>query len=166
MGSPGAGKTTLARGLGALTGLPVHHLDRVQMLPGWVPKSREEKRRIYEDIAGGARWIVEGQYPEAHAILLQRADLVIWLDFGIAVRLWRLYLRTAREAGRQQSDGPPGCPERPLGKAVPFWRFVWGTRQTARHMPLALLADLPPGLRAAHLRTAAEVRAFLDQVRQ
>jgi len=36
IGCAGAGKSTLARKLGAITGLPVIHLDREHWRPGWV----------------------------------------------------------------------------------------------------------------------------------
>jgi adenylate kinase family enzyme len=35
IGSPGAGKSTLARELGAALGLPVYHLDRLLWRPHW-----------------------------------------------------------------------------------------------------------------------------------
>jgi len=42
IGSPGAGKSTLARKLGQALGLEVHHLDRLYWQPGWVETPRSD----------------------------------------------------------------------------------------------------------------------------
>ncbi len=36
-GCGGTGKSTLARRLGKITGLPIYHLDSLYWKPGWVP---------------------------------------------------------------------------------------------------------------------------------
>ena len=41
IGSPGAGKSTLSHQLAERTGLPLHHLDRMHWLPGWIERDRD-----------------------------------------------------------------------------------------------------------------------------
>ncbi|WP_343388145.1 hypothetical protein [Candidatus Amarobacter glycogenicus] len=45
IGSGGAGKSTLARHLGEISGLPVIHLDAEHWRPGWIEPSRTNGRR-------------------------------------------------------------------------------------------------------------------------
>lgn len=46
VGSGGAGKTTFARQLGAVTGLPVIPLDTLYCKPGWVAVSADEWQAV------------------------------------------------------------------------------------------------------------------------
>ncbi|HEX4197934.1 MAG TPA: hypothetical protein VHZ26_10870 [Caulobacteraceae bacterium] len=112
MGGAGAGKSTLARRVGAALGLPVVHLDRVVFGPGWtrlpVPLARE---RLKAMLAPGA-WVVEGSYGELADLTLPRADLVIWLDQPAWLRLWRCWRKTRIHRDRPRADRPDDCAER------------------------------------------------------
>ena len=44
IGSPGAGKSTLAHQLTRQTSLPLFHLDQMHWLPGWIERDRAETR--------------------------------------------------------------------------------------------------------------------------
>jgi len=63
LGGAGAGKSTLARRIGEVLGLPVVHLDLVVFGPGWsripIPLARQ---RLAAALEPGA-WVVEGTYP-------------------------------------------------------------------------------------------------------
>jgi len=50
IGSGGAGKSTFARQLGSLSGLPVYHLDRYFWKPGWVATPREEWAEFQKEL--------------------------------------------------------------------------------------------------------------------
>ena len=77
-GAPGSGKTTLARRLNAELSLPYTEIDSLFHGPGWQPRPTflEDVRRIAES----DDWVIEWQYPLVRPILLERADLLVWLD--------------------------------------------------------------------------------------
>ena len=50
IGSPGAGKSTLARDLGRILQINVVHLDRVFWEPGWKKKPRDARIDILQEI--------------------------------------------------------------------------------------------------------------------
>ena len=85
IGCPGSGKSTFARALGEITGLPVYHLD----LLGWnadkttVPK--EEFRRRLREVLQKDAWIIDGNYNSTMELRLQHCDTVFFLDYPIAV---------------------------------------------------------------------------------
>ena len=61
VGSTGAGKSTLARQLGEVTGLAVVHLDALYWRPGWVPTPDEEWDAVVKEVASKESWIIDGR---------------------------------------------------------------------------------------------------------
>ena len=94
-GIGGAGKTTVARDVARLLGLPFTELDEYVEGPGWtvLPDFRERT----EQLVSGDRWVTDSLlYPEVERLLLDRADLVLWLDLPRGVIVRRLLRRTLR----------------------------------------------------------------------
>jgi hypothetical protein len=83
IGGPGSGKTSLAREIGALTHLPVHHLDDVARIGGGDGPVRDavERDQLVAAILATDGWVTEGVHLGWTDPILQQADLVIWLDY-------------------------------------------------------------------------------------
>jgi adenylate kinase family enzyme len=77
-GTSGSGKTTLARALSVRLGLPHVEIDGLYHGPGWVP--RPEFVADVAAFAARAEWVTEWQYSAVRALLLDRAELLVWLD--------------------------------------------------------------------------------------
>jgi adenylate kinase family enzyme len=93
-GITGSGKTTLARRLAALRGLPHVELDALFHGPGWTPRDT-----FLDDVRAFAEtehWVTEWQYSGqgTDPILTPRAELVIWLDYPYSLARARLLRRT------------------------------------------------------------------------
>lgn len=96
-GVTGSGKTTLARRIGEITGLPWHSVDdEIGWLPGWVERPRDEQRDIASRIASADEWVLDTAYGHWRDVVLPRTDLIVALDYPRAVSLARLLRRTAR----------------------------------------------------------------------
>lgn len=163
LGQPGSGKSTLARRLGARTGLPVFHMDHIHWLPGWVERPQAEKIALAHAIEARAEWIFEGGLSATYDTRAARADLVIWLDVPLGLRLWRVTRRALLGWGRRRPDMQVDCPEDP--RLLPgFWGFVWRTRHSGRDRIAAVMAGLPAGTRQLRLTSLGGVRAFLDSI--
>jgi adenylate kinase family enzyme len=161
VGQPGSGKSTFARALGARTGLPVIHIDRIHWKAGWVERSREEKTRLCREVEAGEAWIFEGGHSATWDSRVARADLLVWLDRPLPLRLWRVLRRAWRHYGSTRPDLPEGCPEL-LRTLPPFVAFIWRTRRTSREAMARLAATAPcPVVR---LGSDREVAAFLDGI--
>ena len=156
VGGPGAGKSTFARRLGAITGLPVRHMDLIHWRPGWVERPRPEKIALARAVMAEERWIFEGGLSETYPERAARADLVVFLDLPVTVRLWRAMVRRrVQEAlGASRPDVPENCPER---FDPDFIRWIVTTARRHRERHLALVAAQPAG-KGLHLwgRRAAE----------
>ncbi len=112
VGQPGSGKSTFARMLGAATGLPVVHIDHIHWMDGWVEREAAEKDRLTREVHARDAWIFEGGHSRTWPERLARADTLVWIDVGLALRTWRVLRRVATGYGRARPDMPAGCPER------------------------------------------------------
>lgn len=166
VGGPGSGKSWASRRLAEVSGLPVFHMDHIHWLPGWIEREGLEKDMLVREIHAREAWIFEGGHTRTWRERAVRADLLIWLDLPIGLRLRRVVWRSLRHAGRVRPDMAEGCHEEFGRQTLAFLRFMWRTRETARRPAQRLIDTPPPGLRIAHLRRPAEVRRFLEGCRR
>jgi hypothetical protein len=108
IGCSGVGKSTLARLLGQVLVLPVTHLDSLYYRPGWRDGDAVAFRSEVLKVVAGDQWIIDGNFMNHEAdARLQRAQLVLWLDQPLHLRLFRAAWRGI--VGRPRPDLPPGC---------------------------------------------------------
>lgn len=157
IGSGGAGKTTLARALGAKTGIPVVHLDRLYWRAGWVPTPHETWLERQRAVLEQECWIIDGNYGSTLALRLGAADTVIFLDTPRLRCLWRVFKRRLTYANQTRPDMSEGNPERLTGE---FLRYVWSYPRTRRPAILQKLAGLR-NTRVVQLRSDANIARFL-----
>jgi adenylate kinase family enzyme len=93
-GVTGSGKTTLARRMSGLTGLPWHSVNDLTWEPNWVVVPIDEQRRSIEEICAGEEWILDHAYGKWRKIPLDRAELIVALDYPRWLSLSRLIRRT------------------------------------------------------------------------
>jgi adenylate kinase family enzyme len=89
-GVTGSGKTTLAAGIAARTGLPWHAVDELTWEPGWVAVPLEEQRQRIGAICQSERWILDTAYGQWIEVPLARVDLIVALDYPRWLSLSRL----------------------------------------------------------------------------
>ena len=157
VGCSGAGKTTLARELGKRLELPVHHLDRLWWLPGWVQESRENFDAKLAEILKTDRWIIDGDYSRTLPERLKYADTVILLGYSRTLCLFRALKRISRFRGAVRPDMTDGCPERLDWE---FLRYVWNFNRDMRPRVEAALESFSGEL--IRLKTPRETDAFLQ----
>ena len=106
-GNAGAGKTTLAKELGAKMDLPVFHLDQVVWKPYWEKTDSETRKRLEEELLCNPNWIIEG----VSSNISYQADLVIFLDVPRYKCIWRCLLRNIPFLFKSRPELPEHCPE-------------------------------------------------------
>lgn len=97
IGSPGAGKSTFARKLRDITGLPLYYLDSIWHLPDRSTISREEFGKRLADILKEDRWIIDGNFSRTLETRLKRCDTVFLLDYSVDVCLSGVSGRIGKE---------------------------------------------------------------------
>lgn len=159
----GCGKTTIGRALADRLGAPFHELDALHHGPGWQEASAEELRAKVEPVVATDAWVVDGGYREKLGdLVLERAELVVWLDLPRRVWLPRLLRRTVRRIVRRETLWQ-GNRETLRGA---FWGrdalIPWSLRHFRRRRRLypVQLARFP----VVRLRSQREVDDFLRSV--
>ena len=100
----GSGATTLGRELARRLDLPFHELDALHFGPGWTEATPEEFRASLEPLLAEAGWVVDGGYwGKLGGLVLERADLIVWLDLPRRVWLPRLLRRTLGRIVRRET---------------------------------------------------------------
>jgi len=164
IGSGGAGKSTLARRLGAALGIEVTHLDRLYWRPGWVATPADEWRAIQRELVARDAWIIDGNYGSTLDLRLAAADTVVFLDLPRLTCVRQVLQRRLRSRlGRDHRAN--------LGDAVPdrvtweFLRWVWAYPRVQRPRVLEKLARYGDGRRVVMLRSRADIERFLAEAR-
>ena len=83
VGSPGAGKSTFARKLRDITGIPLFYLDMLWHKPDRTTVTQEEFYNRPNGILQKDRWIIDGNYQRTLEPRLQACDTVFLMDFPL-----------------------------------------------------------------------------------
>ncbi|WP_257477536.1 adenylate kinase [Acidipropionibacterium jensenii] len=99
-GVTGSGKSTAAARIGRVLGLPVHLADEeIGFLPAseatWTNREPDDMRTIAAEIAERPEWVLDAAYGCFRDMLVERADVVVGLDYPRWLSLSRLLRRTA-----------------------------------------------------------------------
>src|SRR6266404_8855610 len=146
LGRGASGKSTLARRLGEITGLPVIELDKVFWLPGLAATPRDQWVAVQEKLVARDEWIVDGDLGpyDVVEVRLRAADTIIFLDFSIVRCAWRAVLRS-----RERAD---------------FWRWLMAYRRHSRPILMQAIANHAPTAELRVLRGPGAVRRFVAEV--
>jgi adenylate kinase family enzyme len=157
IGSPGAGKSTLAAEIARRTHLPLVHLDRHYWRSGWVEPEKEEWTAQVAALAAAERWVMDGNYGGTLPLRLGRADTVVWLDLPVWLCLARIVRRALMYRGQVRPDMAEGCPEQLSWEFFSYTaRFSWNGRKRIVEKLSAFSGPL------IQLRTRREAARFLD----
>jgi adenylate kinase family enzyme len=159
-----SGKTTLGRELARRLDARFVELDALNHGPNWAQATPEELRARVEPLLEEPRWVVDGAYrSKLGDLVLERADLVVWLDLPRRVWLPRLVRRTLGRIVRREplwNDNRESLWNGFFARES-LLRFALRTYGRNRRRYPAELARFEP----VRLRSPREVERWLEGVR-
>jgi adenylate kinase family enzyme len=164
-GNAGGGKSTIARRLAELIGLPLYVIDKMQFRVGGAKVPQHEFLQAHADLLRRDEWIIDG-YGSA-ALSWERfatADTLVYVDLPLFIH----YTWVTKRLIEGLFVDPKGWPE-----GSPLWS---STLSSYRVIPLChrnltpryrlLVAEAGASKRVHHLRSVAQIRSFLEAVRK
>ena len=159
-GNAGGGKSTLARRLAVLTGLPLYPLDTIKYRDGGGEVPHDEYLKIHTDLLGRDEWIIDGF---GNAVLAWErfavADTLIYVDLP----LWIHYNWVTKRLIKGLFANPKGWPEN-----SPLWssyRVIPLCHRKLTPTYRQLVAETAASKRVHHLRSVAQIRSFIEAVK-
>jgi adenylate kinase family enzyme len=161
-GSSGSGKSTFARELASKLDLPYVELDALHHGPNWSEPTPAEFRDRIRPIVKREAWVIDGNYEwKLGDLVVGEADLVVWLDLPLSLKLRRLWRRTRH---RIRNDVELWSGNRESWRNALWGReslFVWSIRSHFRQRR-TLASQVPPA-RLVRLCSPEEAQRWLDR---
>jgi len=163
IGSGGAGKSTLARRLGEITGIEVIHLDQLYWQPNWAKPSKDEWKQTVAEILKRDSWILDGNFGGTMETRLEACDTAIFLDFSRFVCLYRILKRRLTYRRTNRPDMAEGCNEK---IDLEFLGWIWNFASTTKPKIEERLQKIEHEKTVIRLKSAREVESFISNVKQ
>ena len=128
IGGSGTGKTTLSNNLAAELNLPIIHIDAIQHLENWETRDKAERDKIILEKIKENKWIMDGTYSATLKERIQKADIVIYLDYSSFAQIKGILGRYLKNHGKEKKE-IPGCKER---MSWDFFMWVCNWRKNKR----------------------------------
>jgi len=172
-GNAGGGKSWLARQLAEATGLPLYNLDKLQFREGrYRPEETDggkipdgEYLKVHAEIIERDAWVIDGYGSVAMA--WQRfaaADTLVYIDLPLMTHYWWVTRRLAAGFFKNPSGWPENSPL--WVSSLHSYRIVWRCHRWLTPKYRQIVADARPDKRVHHLKSAREIAAFLQAVKQ
>ncbi|MEM8766099.1 MAG: adenylate kinase [Pseudomonadota bacterium] len=96
VGTAGSGKSTFARRLAELKGLPCVEMDALFWKPQWTEATDAEFFPKLESALAGESWVLDGNYSRSRPIKWSRVEVVVFIDLPFLQTIGRVTARTLR----------------------------------------------------------------------
>jgi adenylate kinase family enzyme len=161
IGNSASGKTSLANQLSKLLRIKAYDLDDYYWEKKFTRKRKPElAEKLVKKVTAKKRWIIEGVYSSCVSCSLDRADMIVWLDYPVHVITWRLLKRQIKKREKLRST-------------FDFIHYAWdyykkpthkhhARNESTRHKHKTIVETYPAEI--VHIRNKKELGVFLNSV--
>ncbi|MEM8491631.1 MAG: adenylate kinase [Pseudomonadota bacterium] len=169
VGISGSGKTTFSRALSDALDIAYFQMDQLYWKKDWQePTDAEFVPKVREVVATDA-WVLDGNYhSRTHSIKWQRADTVVWLDYGFITTFLQLLKRSIERAATGEELWPNTGNRESFRKtffdrsSVLLW-FLKCYRQSKRRYRAIMHSNEFPNVRFIRISGRGEAERFLER---
>jgi adenylate kinase family enzyme len=162
-GNAGGGKSTLARRLAELTRLPLYPLDLIQFRAGGGRVPHEEYLRAHAELLRRDEWIIDGFGCVASAWeRFAHADTLVYVDLPLATHYRWVTKRLIQGLFRTPEGWPDNSPI--WSSTLDSYQVIWRCHRHLTPKYRQLVADAAAAKQVHHVKSPAEMTAFLDAV--
>jgi adenylate kinase family enzyme len=163
-GNAGGGKSTLARQLAEITGLPLHVLDKLQFKESGAAVPHDEYLELHRNLLAKEAWIIDG-YGDNTTVWerFRVADTLIYVDLALPIHYWRVTRRLIKGLFADPEGWPKGSPL--WSSTMSSYKVIPRCHRYMTPRYRQLVTETAASKRLAHLRSPGEMAAFLDDVR-
>jgi adenylate kinase family enzyme len=164
-GNAGGGKSTLAKRLADLTRLPLYPLDTIQFRAGGGKVPHEEYLQAHADLLRQDEWIIDGFGCVASAWeRFSNADTLVYIDLPLITHYWWVTKRLIKGLFVTPEGWPENSPM--WSSTMDSYRVIWRCHRRLTPRYRQLVADAAASKRVHHVKSAAEMAAFLNTVKR
>lgn len=164
-GNAGGGKSTLAKRLADLTRLPLYPLDTIQFRKGGGKVPHEEYLTAHADLLRQDEWIIDGFGCVASAWeRFAQADTLVYIDLPLVTHHWWVTKRLIKGLFATPEGWPENSPI--WSSTVSSYRVLWLCHHRLTPRYRQLMADAAASKRVHHIRSPAEMTAFLGAIKR
>lgn len=154
IGISGSGKTSLARRLAAVTGLPLHHMDQLFWRGAWEAVPEQEYLVAHAELVRSESWIIEGYLDPVMAERVRASELVVHLDVAPLRCALNVLIRWFKHRTVARDELPAAALER-----LSF-TFLQVVASGAEAPGIEAALRLAPGAKVLRLKSRRAVRAL------
>ena len=163
LGPSGSGKSTLTTRLAEILRIPAIHLDSYHWLPNWVEIHRLEWEIKLKELLQINTWVMDGNYLDSLENRIERADTVIFLDYGRLKCLVRCVGRLIKFHSKTRPELPEGCEEKMDWE---FFKWIWNYPRDICPKVIRILTRSEKRKQVIFLKNDREVNIFLKKLSQ
>jgi len=164
-GNAGGGKSTLARRLAEATGLPLHPIDKIKFRPGGEEIPHDDYLSIHSDLLKQGEWIIDGFgcVPSAWE-RFSAADTLVYIDLPLLTHATWVTKRLLKGLFATPEGWPENSPI--LKSSLNSYRVLWLCHRKLTPAYRQLVTDSRAAKQVYHLKSAADITGFLQDIRR
>jgi adenylate kinase family enzyme len=169
IGSSCSGKTTLARRISEVLGVPHVELDALHWGPNWTERPTEVLRSALRERVSDEGWVIDGNYSKVQDIVWPRATDAVWLNYSFPIVFARALGRTVRRmVTREELFGGNRESFRNsfLSRDSILWWVITSFRRRRRQYESTFEKGTFSELRLTELRSQRDADALVERLRQ